>query len=328
MKKLFLLVLLVISVFSFSEQLPATSTVAIVNEEVITLETLNSVADVQKLMVSISQIDQTFFNILSNTEEGIKVILRYKRAILEQLVDKYLIVQFAEKYNARPSDEEVKQLVDEQLSNYLRDQGIDEETFNFYLEYANMGSLEDFKKRMYLNTLVNLSIENLYKAVTKDATITVSEARDYYEKNIDKYATPTQYDLYLLKLSSDSVARDVKNRISGGESFEKVAKELGIDKYFYEGLSEGEELSQKLWMYIKNAPEGAILGPIDDKNGFYLFKILKIIPMRSKPFEEVKHDIIEEMLSSKKSTIWSEFIDKEFKKFKEESDVKIYYEVK
>ncbi|MBT1248501.1 MULTISPECIES: peptidyl-prolyl cis-trans isomerase [unclassified Thermosipho (in: thermotogales)] len=328
MKKFLFIFLVLFSVIAISEELPATSTVAVVNGEGITLSMLNSVADVQKLMVSISQIDQTFFNVLSNTEEGVKLILRYKRAVLEQLIDKYLIVQFAGKYNVRPSEEEVRALIDKQLADYLKKQGIDEKTFNVYLQYANMGTLEDFKNKMYFNTLVNLSIENLFNFVTKDATVTESEAKEYYEKNIEKYSTPTQYDIYIFNFSSKSLAKDVKNRIISGESFDSLAKELKLNDYHYEGLPEGKFFPEKLWMYIKNASEGAILGPINVEDKFYVFKVLKITPMRSKSFEDVKEDIFKELLNNKKSVIWSNFIENEFKKFKDESKVEIYYEVK
>ncbi|MBZ4650908.1 peptidyl-prolyl cis-trans isomerase [Thermosipho sp. (in: thermotogales)] len=327
MKRFLLLLLVVFSVVIFSEELPATSTVAVVNGEAITLEQLNRAADVQKLMIGISQVDQTFFSVLSNTEEGVKVILRYKRVVLDDLVNKLLIVQFAQKYGARPTEEEVKNVVDKQISDYLNQQGIDEKTFDMYLQYANMGTLEDFKEKMYFETLVNLSLERLFNVVTKDATVSDEELMDYYQKHIDEYSTPTQYTLSLIAFDNEKVANAVKTKIISGETFDSIASEYGISQFKYENIAENTTFPDKLWNYIKNAPQGALLGPIDVDEKYYIFKVENVNPMQSKKFDEVREEISNMILSEKKKNMWANFIDSEFSKFKNESTVEVYYKV-
>lgn len=333
MRKLLVSFFVVFSIFlvfaedATSTSLPATSVVAIVNGEEITLELLNSEADVNGLLIKISEVNQTFFNVLSNTDEGVKLLMRYKRAILDQLIDKLLVVQFAEKYGQRPSDEEVKQFVNKQISDYLASQGIDEETFDMYLQYANMGTLEDFKKKLFFNALVNMSIQNLFDYISKGATVTEEEIKSYYNDNIDYFSTPTTYDLYVLIFNNETQAKAAKDKVISGVDFESVAKEFNLQDFRFQGLAKGETFPSKLWDYIENTITGAILGPVNIDNTYYLVKVVNKVLPQVKALEEVKEEIENELLNNKKSELWSKFIEEEFEKFKNESDIKIFYKV-
>lgn len=333
MRKLLVSFFVVFSIFlvfaedATSTSLSATSVVAIVNGEEITLELLNSEADVNGLLIKISEVNQTFFNVLSNTDEGVKLLMRYKRAILDQLIDKLLVVQFAEKYGQRPSDEEVKQFVNKQISDYLASQGIDEETFDMYLQYANMGTLEDFKKKLFFNALVNMSIQNLFDYISKGATVTEEEIKSYYNDNIDYFSTPTTYDLYVLIFNNETQAKAAKDKVISGVDFESVAKEFNLQDFRFQGLAKGETFPSKLWDYIENTITGAILGPVNIDNTYYLVKVVNKVLPQVKALEEVKEEIENELLNNKKSELWSKFIEEEFEKFKNESDIKIFYKV-
>ncbi|QTA37128.1 peptidyl-prolyl cis-trans isomerase [Thermosipho ferrireducens] len=306
----------------------ATTVVALVNGEPITLDILNSEANIQNLLISINQVNETFFNVLTNTQEGINLIMRYKRAVLDNMVQKLLIVQFAQKYNLRPSDIEVTNLVNKQVKEYLTSQGIDEQTFDSYLKYANMGSLEDFKKRLYFNTLVNLSLKNLYDFVAKNATVTNEEIKIYYENNITRFSTPAQYDLYLLNFNSNIEANAAKQKLLSGESFENIAGNYGINNPLLEKIEDGNKLiPEKIWNYIRNSLPGSILGPIEADGKYYLIRLLNVIPAQTKKLEDVKNDIISIILNEKQSKIWAKFIDNEFSKFKQQSDIKIFYNI-
>lgn len=333
MRKLLVSLFVVFSIFlvfaedATSTSLSATSVVAIVNGEEITLELLNSEADVNGLLIKISEVNQTFFNVLSNTDEGVKLLMRYKRAILDQLIDELLVVQFAEKYGQRPSDEEVKQFVNKQISDYLASQGIDEETFDMYLQYANMGTLEDFKKKLFFNALVNMSIQNLFDYISKGATVTEEEIKSYYNDNIDYFSTPTTYDLYVLIFNNETQAKAAKDKVISGVDFESVAKEFNLQDFRFQGLAKGETFPSKLWDYIENTITGAILGPVNIDNTYYLVKVVNKVLPQVKALEEVKEEIENELLNNKKSELWSKFIEEEFEKFKNESDIKIFYKV-
>lgn len=327
MKKYLVFILLTLLAFVFAEELPATATVAIVNGEVITLEQLNRAADVQGLMVNISQVDQRFFNVLANTDEGVKLILRYKREVLNDLIDKLLIVQFAEKYGARPSDEEVKKIVDNQISSYLKEQGIDEETFNSYLAYANMGTLDDFKQKMYFDVLVNLSVENLFEAVTSGVTIDEVDLKDYYKDNVNEFLIPATYTLYILSFNDEQTAKKALEQLNQGKSFEEIASNFEIGQVKFSDIEEDALFPEELWKYIKKANKGEISDLVEINGNYYIFEVIDSVPFKIKSFEEAKNEIYNTLLSQKKSEIWSNFIDNEFKKFKEESEIKILYNV-
>ncbi len=324
MKKLsFILATIVASIYIAS----ATPTVvAVVNGYEITSDFLNTMADIDRILIGIHSLDAKFFTVLTSTQEGLAFLQRYRLAVLNDLIDQLLIQQLAEKEGVSPSASEVESAVEKDIDDALKNLKMNREDFEKYLSSIGM-SIEELKERLKWMYKTNKSLENLKEKVTKDATVSEDEIRNFYEK----IKTTDKVHLYAIFLGSESDAEKAMNRIENGEDFTKVASEMSLEKT---SASKGGDLGLLDINVIKRvfgddyanriskAPEGAILGPYKIGNSWVIFMI-KEKKKETLKYEEVKKDIERKLLAEKKEKIWNEWWKKHFEEFKKKSDIKI-----
>ncbi len=179
MKKLsFILATIVASIYIAS----ATPTVvAVVNGYEITSDFLDTMADIDRILIGIHSLDAKFFTVLTSTQEGLAFLQRYRLAVLNDLIDQLLIQQLAEKEGVSPSASEVVSAVEKDIDNALKNLKMNREDFEKYLSSIGM-NIEELKERLKWMYKTNKSLENLKEKVTKDATVSEDEIRNYYEK--------------------------------------------------------------------------------------------------------------------------------------------------
>jgi len=322
MKKVFLVILLVITATFFSQATTTSNTVvAIVNGQPITSDLLELEADINGILKSIAQIDMRFFNVLTGTEEGLRLLLKYKMEVLNSLIDDLLIQQLAEKEGVSVTDEEVSAEVEKRLKETVESMGITLEDLDKFLQSAGYGDLETFKKRLKWHLKTQLSLQRLQEKITQDATVTVEEAQDYYDQNKEAYRVPAAVHLYRISAEEKGKIDEALSRIRKGEDFLEVATKVATGGDL--GWIEEGELEKDLESVIFEAPEGAILGPFESKGGFMLYKVVEKRASSYKKFEEVKEEIINKLLSEKKAQIWNDWFNKTFEEFKKNSHIEI-----
>ncbi|MDK2786056.1 MAG: hypothetical protein PWQ80_735 [Thermotoga sp.] len=322
MKKVFLVILLVTTATFFSQATTTSNTVvAIVNNQPITSDLLELEADINGILKSIAQIDMRFFNVLTGTEEGLKLLLKYKMEVLNSLIDDLLIQQLAEKEGVGVKDEEVSAEVEKRLKETVESMGITLEDLDKFLQSAGYGDLETFKKRLKWHLKTQLSLQRLQEKITQDATVTVEEAQNYYNQNKEAYRVPAAVHLYRISAEEKGKIDEALSRIRKGEDFLEVATKVATGGDL--GWIEEGELEKDLESVIFEAPEGAILGPFESKGGFMLYKVVEKRASSYKKFEEVKEEIINKLLSEKKAQIWNDWFNKTFEEFKKNSHIEI-----
>ena len=184
MRKLIFVILVVLGISLFGQATTTSSTVvAIVNGNPITSDLLELEADIDGILRSIAQIDLRFFNVLTGTEEGLKLLLKYKQEVLNSLIDDLLVQQLAEKEGVGVSDEEVKKEVEARLKETVETMGITLEDLDKFLQRAGYGDLESFTKRLHWHMKTQLSLQRLQEKITQNATVTLEEAQNYYNQN-------------------------------------------------------------------------------------------------------------------------------------------------
>ncbi|PLV57014.1 peptidyl-prolyl cis-trans isomerase [Thermotoga sp. SG1] len=322
MKKVFLVILLVTTATFFSQATTTSSTVvAVVNNQPITSDLLELEADINGILKSIAQIDMRFFNVLTGTEEGLKLLLKYKIEVLNSLIDDLLIQQLAGKEGVGVTDEEVSAEVEKRLKETVESMGITLEDLDKFLQSAGYGDLETFKKRLKWHLKTQLSLQRLQEKITQDATVTVEEAQDYYNQNKEAYRVPAAVHLYKISAEEKGKIDEALSRIRKGEDFLEVATKVATGGDL--GWIEEGELEKDLESVIFEAPEGAILGPFESKDGFVLYKVVEKRASSYKKFEEVKEEIINKLLLDKKTQIWNDWFNKTFEEFKKNSHIEI-----
>lgn len=334
MKKLLVVVmaLLALSIFAQQETTSATGTiVAEVNGRVVTQEELDREANLNRLLVQLQSIDERFYQVLTTTPEGLALLQRYKREVLNNLIDQILIVQIGEKMGIVVPKETIEDLVTQELNKTLSQYNMSESDLDWYLKSANLGDLESFKNRLRWIFTVQQTLQQIYQKVTESVTVSEEEIKQFYEENKDIFTVEESAKLLRIIVETQEQANKVLERLRAGEDFSQVASEVSIDPLTkgkagdlgwverYSGL-----LSQEVEEKIFASPVGAILGPFQTSGGWEIYRVLEKKPKGYQSLEEVKADITNHLAQSKSNEVWQKWVQEEFLKFKQSSDIKVY----
>ncbi len=328
-KKLFVaLVLIILNVGIFAN---TATPVAIVNGEKIDSDFLNLMADLKRILSSVYTIDEKFFDVLTSTEEGMLFLQRYRYEVLKDIINQMLIQQMAKKEGVYPNEEEIKNYVDTQMKNALKNLGMNEKDFEKYIAEFGL-TLDDLKKKFSWIYATNKSLENLKEKITKDATVSVEEIKSYYKENYLSKKDQVQKEVYIIVLDTKDDATKALRRILKGESFEDVAKEMSVDsgtakdggkigfltedkmKYLF-----GNDIAKK----IMNSPKDAILGPYKVGVKWVIIKVGESKTEKVPSFDEIKDEIKKKLLEKKKEEIWNKWWNTEFEEFEKNSEIKV-----
>ncbi|HOJ88035.1 MAG TPA: peptidyl-prolyl cis-trans isomerase [Pseudothermotoga sp.] len=332
MKKVLLLCAILFTVILFAQETqPATTVVAEVNGVPITMAELDREANLNRLLVQIQSIDDRFYEVLTGTTEGMNLLLRYKREVLNNLIDQVLIKQMAEKMNIVIQKEDIEKMVSDELNKTLTQYGMTETDLDWYLKQSGLGDLESFKDRLRWVFSVQKAVTLIQQQVTSSATVTEEEAKDFYEQNKDYFAVEEAVKLLRIIVDSKEKADKVLERIRSGEEFSQVASDVSIDP-----LTKGKAgdlgwvernsglIAADIEEKIFASPKGSMLGPLQSTGGWEIYRILDKRPKGYEAFEDVANDIYQYLTQQKSQQFWQDWITQQFIPFKNSSTINIY----
>jgi len=324
-----LLCLIILSVGIFAD---AATPVAVVNGERIDSDFLNLMADLKRILSSVYTIDEKFFDVLTSTREGMLFLQRYRYEVLKDIIDQMLVQQMAKKEGVYPGKEEIKNYVDSQMKDALKNLGMNEKDFEKYIAEFGL-TMDDLKRRFSWIYATNRSLDNLKEKVTKDATVSEAEIENYYKENYLSKEDQVQKEVYIIVLDNKDDATKALRRILKGESFEEVAKEMSVDSGTAKDggrigfLSEDKIkylLGNNIAKKVMTSPGNAILGPYKVGVKWVIIKVGNSRKEKIPSFDEVKEEIKKKLLGEKKQQIWNRWWSTEFEKFKENSDIRVF----
>jgi parvulin-like peptidyl-prolyl isomerase len=330
--KKFLIVIMVLFALSlFAQQATGVVVVAEVNGRQVTQEELDREANLNRLLLQLRSLDERFYQVLTSTPEGLALLHRYKREVLNNLIDQILIVQIGEKMGIVVPKQTIEKLVADELNKTLSQYNMTETDLDWYLKSANLGDLETFKNRLRWIFTVQQTLQQIYQKVTESSVISDEEVKKFYEENKEYFAVEESAKLLRIIVETQEQANKVLERIRKGEEFSQIASEVSIDPLTkdkagelgwverYSGL-----LSQEVEEKVFASPVGAIVGPMKTSGGWEIYRVLEKKPKGYQKLEEVAGDIRDYLAQSKASELWQKWIQEEFLKFKQSSDIKVY----
>jgi len=330
--KKFLIVIMVLFALSlFAQQATGVVVVAEVNGRQVTQEELDREANLNRLLLQLRSLDERFYQVLTSTPEGLALLQRYKREVLNNLIDQILIVQIGEKMGIVVPKETIEKLVADELNKTLSQYNMTETDLDWYLKSANLGDLETFKNRLRWIFTVQQTLQQIYQKVTESSAISDEEVKKFYEENKEYFAVEESAKLLRIIVEAQEQANKVLERIRKGEEFSQIASEVSIDPLTndkagelgwverYSGLLR-QEVEEKVFA----SPVGAIVGPMKTSGGWEIYRVLEKKPKGYQKLEEVAGDIRDYLAQSKASELWQKWIQEEFLKFKQSSDIKVY----
>ncbi len=316
------LIVLLLSSYLFSQ----TDIVAYVNGEPITKQDWDREANVIKLLLDIKNSNETFYNILTNSEEGLKLIDRYRLEVLNSYIKKVVFIQFAKNLGIKFDDSEIRKFVDEQIQQVLKSSNVTIEQFEKFLVDAGHGTLQEYKERLYFQRYYALAMAEVYNLYVSKIQISEDELRKYYESVKQTLTAPTQYELYVFEVQNKNTAQKIFLDLSNNEPEEKVEKIYGLkDTYLgYVNEKDVTKLPLSVWMYVVGASKNKVLQPIQVGTNYYVIKVKNVVVGGTPTYESVK-DKLKTDLYNKKVTEVKDKIVVDFDEFVKKSKIELVY---
>ena len=237
--------------------------------------------------------------------------------VISNAVDELLLVQRGKVLGYYMSDEQFEQMV----ASIKEDNGFEsDEEFEEALLQAEQMTVTEFRRTMEHRILVNQvqQIEILRKVM-----LTETEAREYYDANLDEYAeepTVTLREILIavpessgsFSVAADDLARaaaeEARQRVVGGEDFTNVA--IGVSDAPSKanggliGPLDYEILSETVQQVVDGLEVGDVSAPIRTPGGFQVLQLEARTEATPLPFDEVKDSIIDSVFNDRR---WEEF---------------------
>ncbi|RKX46557.1 MAG: hypothetical protein DRP27_01010 [Thermotogae bacterium] len=298
--------------------------VATVNGEVITVQQLDEYARISYVLFTIKQTDQEFYNALLSTEQGVAFLKEYQRIRLQELVDRILLKQWANKAGISIDEEQVRQQVEEEVSSILQQSGIGKEEFEQYALLQGYESSDALKRSLVRDQLYRQYLIAVFSKVTAEATVSNEEIKQYYETNSAEFREPSKVHVLVLRTATEADAKRALEEISNGADFTEIAKRYSIldntdggwkEKSDFENTTAAEALFL--------AQKGAVVGPYEVSEGWEIYKLVDRVEERKLALEEAKDQIVSKLLDRKREELWNRWYNEEFKPFREQSKIEI-----
>jgi len=280
------------------------ATVALVNDEPIT---------VQELQAAISETkDKDGKNIEASPEQKAELA----RRILEQLIQKKMLLQEARRLKIQLTDGEMQERLSE-----IRE-GLDEEAFLRSLAERNLS-----RESWEASARETLLIEKLLNQLVGDQiSLPEAELLAYYNTHLDDWKVPEQIKLKQILFQTESEAQAVQKSLAEGADFSEAARthaqslELGKDGDL--GYRNAAQLPAE-FEPLFNADIGSVSGVIKTPFGYHLVKLEDRQPARTLSFEDVKERIHQILLEEKREALFTRW----FENIRRKTEVKINEEL-
>lgn len=248
------------------------------------------IAQVNEEQISVEELDREFKElILESGKEVIGTALgTLKRAYLDQVIERKILVQEARRMGIRVSQEELNQVLSEIKMDYPG------EGFGETLGLKGV-TLEEWKNRLEEKLLAEKIIRGAFHPSNK---IDDKEVRQYYEDHRSSFQIAPKVRARQIVVADGEEAIQILKRLKKGEDFEKLAKEKSLGPEKVRGgdlgyFSQGEKPTEFDCVFTMEV--GAVSEVIKSPYGYHIFKLEEKTLPRQVPFEEAKLGILLEL---------------------------------
>jgi len=166
-----------------------------------------------------------------------------------------------------------------------------------------------------------LSRQLMNEQLAARVNLTETDLQTYYTAHKDKYVEPTRATISHIRVSEEEKAREILNSLKAGEDFAGLAQELSEDEETKDaggkieqdlrrgapipGIGDVNEINEAV--FAADAP--ALLDrPFQTENGWEIIKVEQKTAERQKSFDEVKQQVMMELLRRKQEDVQREYL--------------------
>jgi peptidyl-prolyl cis-trans isomerase SurA len=239
--------------------------------------------------------------------------------LMVNVVDEMLLVQRGRELGYKLGDEQFTSILDglkkenkidndEQLKEALKQEGM---------------TLADLRRNIERRMLVSRVEQN---EILGRIAVSEVEAREYYDAHLNEFTTPQSVTLREIFITlpgdgkptpaQETAAREkadqVRQRLAGGEAFDKLAAELSdAPSKANAGLIGPlnlSDLSPELRKIVEAMKPGQISDTLRSPRGFQLLKLESATPPETMPFDQAKPQISDRVFTDKRREEYEKFL--------------------
>jgi len=214
--------------------------------------------------------------------------IRYKavrQELLSQLINEKIVLQAARKEKIKVDKKEVMDAYSNIVRSFTKEE-------DYLKKLGERGMTKDI---VFRSIEKDITIRRFKDTFIKDISISDTEIKDYYDKNLQNFTTAEQFRLSVIKVNNLEEAKKIKKDIEKGAKFEEMATKSPAG---HTGPGVGDPgwvtintFSADIAKEIKKIKAGAFGGPIKGREGYYLIKVLERREKRAQNFDEARENI-------------------------------------
>ena len=251
--------------------------------------------------------------------------------VISTAVDELLMVQKARELGYHMSDEQFADMVSDIM---VENNFGDEEEFHDALQDQNGMSIEDFRRGMETQMLVN-QIQQI--EIMSKVTLTQTEARQYYDENVEEFTNPPTVTMreILVRVTpgiggtvnafaeglAETKIEDARQRILDGEEFSLVAVAMSDAASKANGGLVGPLdlvfINEAVAEIVTGMEVGELSPAIRTAAGYQMFELVEFTESEPRPFDEVRDQIGNSVFSDRRVTEYLSYLDG----LREEADI-------
>jgi peptidyl-prolyl cis-trans isomerase C len=141
-----------------------------------------------------------------------------------------------------------------------------------------------------------LSVNKMFSDVTRDVKVSDADLEKSFPKYANQLGVPERRGLANIVVSSQQSADDVMNKLRSGADFGDLAKQYSIDGSTRDkggdlGMVSADQLEGQYAKAAFSASPGQLVGPVQNKNGWNIGKVISVQPGKPANFADVKEQL-------------------------------------
>lgn len=229
-----------------------------------------------------------------------------KDKMLEQLIQKQVMLYQADKQKMVVDDKTVAAAVTKQIASDVKALG-GQKKYEEQLKSVNL-TAEKYKSTLTTDLKDNLTLQKLMNSITDKAKVSDQDVINYYWANEYNYTEkPDTMNVSHILLKTLPEAQKVAKEIKAGLKFEDAAKKYGTDGTKTSGGSLGDVKYTDLYPeFVAGAvklPLGKVSDPVKSSAGYHLIKVKSRKEYKLKSIDSVKAEISKTLLDNKKNEL-------------------------
>jgi parvulin-like peptidyl-prolyl isomerase len=213
-------------------------------------------------------------------EKGI--IRDTKRSILEQMIEAVILLQWADREGLEISDKTIKSKITQIKKSFPSSHEFHKSLAEQGMTIGDLG--RDIKKQIVVDKLVEMR--------SKALAVTDEEMKAFYYKNLDLYFQDEKLHLQEIYKQDQKDIQSEKTKLDSGKTFS------GDDI----GMVEKSQVPVYDASQIFKLKRGDISEVTSGEAGYYIFKVIEVVPERETKFADVKDSIRRFLLKEKGRT--------------------------